>query len=1025
MGCVSISVSVGGETGAENPGSKEPGSEGTRAKLSSKSRDLIFDPSIVPQPIREPTAAVDNIPFEDPQKAQETLGRIMRRVSPDLTATLPTLLLEAPDPDCALIFFDRLVNEGSADTVRLLELHPRLAHYAVIVFSHSHFLGETVLRYPNFLGFILQGRSLELSFSHEDFRERLRQFRKHPVAHDVSAVLADFKRREYVRILLRDVLKIAALAETTTEISALADVLVEGALEEAQNRLQRRYGPPQHLDQSGRLLDTPLAVLSLGKLGGNELNYSSDVDLMFIFGDGADPPAAALSQREHFVRLAQEVTSILSCATPQGPVFRIDLRLRPQGGEGELAISLSQALRYYTTTAQDWELQALIKARPSAGNLVLARQFIQSVRPYVYTEQANFAAIKTALVAREKMQKRRHRDSGEQGPEIDVKIDSGGIRDIEFLVQCLQRVYGGAEPWLQASGTLFSLHKLYDYGHLSGTEFHELTTAYDFLRTLEHRLQLRRGQQTHSMPVAGPDLQILQRSMGRLDPARHLQDEFVSAVRRRMLLVSEIYQRVIYQQQSRKQRESRHEFYLHPLTEFSVAENSNRQILERLAGDAPELHELACRDDLSPAARKNLFRFFTAALTSSERYGEVLRHRAAVVRALPIFEVSDYLTQLLTRHPEEIAGLADGAEPSRIGSGHLFEASLGEARRADPVFAYLASSGVSYNEKLALLRRHFRHRVLVAGAKDVAEGRDVYTSCAETTSAAEDAIAAAFEIADAPSGLAIMALGRLGGGELDFLSDADLLFVCEDGQERQQLTQAVSRIVQTLAAYTKEGTVFSVDTRLRPLGAEGELLTTPAHLTRYFEQEAHAWEALTYTKLRFLAGSRSLGQQASVAAGALFRRFAADSDFARNIQEMRYRLEAADFEKNFKTSAGAIYDIDFLTGFLLVKNGIHQKNGSLRDRLWRCADAGALGRQDAATLDHGGELLRTVDHLGRLVVGRRNKWLPATEHAYQATEKLTSKTLKRKFLQGLEAELAAACGEIRRIYGRILGVAPG
>lgn len=991
---------------------------------------MIFDSPIVPQPIREPTAALDNVPFQDPQKARQNLLQIAPCISPTLASTLPALLLEAPDPDCALMLFHRLVNEGSPDTTQFLELHPRLARYAVIVFSHSQFLGETLLRNPDLLGSILQERSLDRSFSREDFQERLRRFREHlvkrDVEHDVSSVLADFKRRQYVRILLRDVLKIAALAETTTEISGLADVLVEGALEEGQNRLQRRYGPPQRLDQSGRLLDTPFAVLSLGKLGGNELNYSSDIDLMFIFGDGADPPAATLSQREYFVRLAQEVTNILSGATPYGPVFRIDLRLRPQGGEGELAISLAQALRYYATTAQDWELQALIKARHSAGDVALARQFIQSVRPYVYTEQANFAAIKTALVAREKMQKRRHHDPGEQASGIDVKIDSGGIRDIEFLVQCLQRVYGGADPWLQSSGTLFSLHKLHDNGHLSGAEFHELTTAYEFLRTLEHRLQLRRGQQTHRMPVSGADLQILQRSMGPLDPAQPLQDDFGSVVRRRMSLVSEIYRRVIYQQQSRKHRQSGNaQFHLHAIPDFSPADNSNRQILERLARDAPELHEIASRDDLSPAARKNLFRFFTAALTSSERYGEVLRHREAVVRALPIFEVSDYLTQLLTCHPEEITSLTDPAQASRIGSGYLFQASFGQGRTSDPLFAYLASSGAPYNEKLALLRRHFRHRVFVAGAKDITEGRDVYTSCAETTAAAEDAIAAAFEIADAPNALAVMALGRLGGGELDLVSDADLLFVCDDRKEPQQLAQAVSQIVQTLAAYTHEGMVFSVDTRLRPRGSEGELLTTPAHLARYFEQEAHAWEVLTYTKLRFLAGSRSLGQQANAAAGAMFQRFAAASDFARNIQEMRHKLEAADSENNLKTSVGAIYDIDFLTGFLLVKNGINQKNGSLRNRLWRCADAGVLGRQDAAALDHAGELLRTVDHVVRLVVGRRHKWLPTTEHAYHATEKLTAKILKRKFPQGLEAELAQTCREIRRIYDRILGAAPG
>jgi [glutamine synthetase] adenylyltransferase / [glutamine synthetase]-adenylyl-L-tyrosine phosphorylase len=988
---------------------------------------LLPDPPTEPQASLEPIAAPGNIPFQDLEKARQNWSRIVRRASPTLASTLPALLAEAPDPDCALMLFDRLVNEGSPETLRLLECDHRLAHYAIVVFSHSQFLGETLLHNPELLVSIVREKSLDRSFTREDFQQRLRQFRLQVVESDVSTVLAGFKRQQYVRILLRDVLEVAELAETTTEISALADALLQGALEEAQAELQRRYGPPQHLDQSGRRQDTPFAVLSLGKLGGNELNYSSDIDLMFIFGDGAEAPGASVSHREYFVRLAQEVTKILSCATPQGPVFRIDLRLRPQGGEGELAISLAQSLRYYATTAHDWELQALIKARHSAGDAALAQQFIHGVRPYVYTEAANFAAIKTALVAREKMQKGRHRQSGEQGSGIDVKIDSGGIRDIEFLVQCLQRVYGGAEPWLRSSGTLFSLHKLHDNRHLNGSEFQELTTAYEFLRTLEHRLQLRRGQQTHRMPVSRLELQILQRAMGRLDSARDQPYEFVTVVRRRMSVVSEIYQRVIYQQQSRNDRETASaDFHLRPRAEFSIADHSNRQILERLAGDAPELYEVAIRDDLTPAARKNLFRFFTAALTSSERYAAVLRHRAAILRALAIFDASDYLTQILFRHPEEIASLAaPGEVRSRRGSGYLFESPLGQGRAVDPAFAYLASSAAPYNEKLALLRRHFRHRAFDIGAKDLAEWRDVYASCAETTSAAEDAIAAAFEIAEAPEGLAVMALGRLGGGELDLLSDADLLFVCGETQDHQQLTQAVSRIVQVLTAYTQEGMVFPIDTRLRPRGGEGELLATPTHLVRYFEQEAHAWEALTYTKLRFLAGSRSLGQQANAAAEALFQRFAADRDFARDIREMRQRLEAADCEKTFKTSPGAVYDIDFLSGFLLVQNRIHHKNGTLRDRLWRCAEAGLLEKQDAAALDHGGELLRTVDHAVRLVVGRRCKWLPTTEQARHTTEKLTSEILGRKFHEGLEAELDRTCRATRKIYDRALGVPAG
>ena len=180
---------------------------------------------------------------------------------------------------------------------------------------------------------------------------------------------------------------------------------------EAESAMEHRFGLPQRLDADGRALNTPFAVLSLGKLGGNELNYSSDIDLLYLYGDGAEPATAPISNREYFVRLAQQVTEILSRPTAEGAVFRIDLRLRPQGNEGELAIGLSNALRYYAETAHDWERQALIKVRHSAGDIQLARAFIRRVQPQVYSEEINFAAIKTALVAREKIDRKRRRQA--------------------------------------------------------------------------------------------------------------------------------------------------------------------------------------------------------------------------------------------------------------------------------------------------------------------------------------------------------------------------------------------------------------------------------------------------------------------------------------------------------------------------------------------------------------------------------------------------------------------------------------
>src|SRR5207237_1446047 len=260
---------------------------------------------------------------------------------------------------------------------------------------------------------------------------------------------------------------------------------------------------------------------------------------------------------------------------------------------------------------------------------------------------------------------------------------------------------------------------------------------------------------------------------------------------------------------------------------------------------------------------RNLFRFLSSAFTSSERSAQVLRQAHASEKALARFAGSDYLTEILVRHPEEIATLAEMPEaPARISGGYLFESSFHHVRpTSDPVFAYVAGSSVSYGEELALLRQHYRHRVFAAGARNITELRDVYQSLGETTSAAEDAVTAALAIAGSPPQLAVLALGRLGTGEFDVLSDADVLFVVDEG-------------------------------------ADG-------------------------------------------ATQKLFQRFATDPGFLPAIREMRAKLENAEpGEKNFKSSAGAMYDIDFLTSYLLIRHSIADKRGTVRERLRRCGGAG-------------------------------------------------------------------------------------
>ncbi|HET9364303.1 MAG TPA: putative nucleotidyltransferase substrate binding domain-containing protein, partial [Candidatus Angelobacter sp.] len=482
--------------------------------------------------------------FRDEARARSELDYLQSQFPAGLFASLLPLLFATPDPDQALSLLERFIALKVDECISLLTSDHALLHYVLLIFGHSYWLGEALIRNPDLLQSLRANKVLQRSLEREDFLANFSRFRAQSPEKDISLLLARFKKREYVRIVLRDLLGIATLAETTAEISALADVLIEEALRDCQKEMGARY--------SGVIVrnHARFTVLSLGKLGGNELNYSSDIDLLFLY-DGAET-ADELSLREYFIRQAQIITEILSCTTAEGAVFRIDLRLRPQGHEGEPAVPLRHALHYYTSAAHDWELQALIKARHSAGDPDLAREFIRALQPRIYTANVNFAAIETAVNSRRKIGEHRRKTlaTRKEPATIDVKLDRGGIRDIEFLAQCLQRVYGGEEPWLRACGTLFSLQKLNDKGHLSSADFRELITAYEFLRTIEHRLQLQRGQQLHRLPSTKAELQILARAVTRDNTASAAG--LMQSLRERMGRVAAIYERIIRNQRQRE-----------------------------------------------------------------------------------------------------------------------------------------------------------------------------------------------------------------------------------------------------------------------------------------------------------------------------------------------------------------------------------------------------------------------------------------------------------------------------------------
>jgi glutamate-ammonia-ligase adenylyltransferase len=394
-----------------------------------------------------------------------------------------------------------------------------------------------VLQDPECILRVANSGSFHRVLSVEEYQDRLAEFLGDALPTAVD--FARFRRRQLLRILLRDVQGVATLASVTEELSNLADAILDSAYRHIRTEMAARHGEP--LLANGRACG--FSVISLGKLGGKELNYSSDIDLMFVYGGPGDTSGPeVVTNKEFYKKVANEFTALLSTYTAEGQCYRVDLRLRPDGTGGEVCISEEAARAYYGERARDWEKQMLIKARISAGDGEPGARLLEAVEPLIYQSTLDFRAVEAVSETRQRIaEKLASRRRGAQGG-LDVKLTPGGIRDIEFLVQCLQRLHGGREQWVRHGGTLFALFRLRDKEFLSDGEYARLVAAYEFLRNAEHRLQMEEDRQTHVLPAAGDRLDLLARKMpsaaGNGEWLKQRLEEHLAAVR-------EIYDRVV------------------------------------------------------------------------------------------------------------------------------------------------------------------------------------------------------------------------------------------------------------------------------------------------------------------------------------------------------------------------------------------------------------------------------------------------------------------------------------------------
>ncbi len=847
-------------------------------------------------------------------------------------------------------------------------------------------------------------------------------------------------------------LGLSTLGETTLELSSLADVILANALSFSDQELSKRYGGPQFRDPQGRIARSGFSVVSLGKLGGNELNYSSDIDLLFLyFRDGETSGSAErssiIANKEYFVRLAHAVTRTVTQTTPHGQVFRVDLRLRPEGEQGDLAISLKSALEYYKHRARDWELQMLIKARHSAGDARLTREFLRGAEPYVYGAATDFAAVESVLWAREKISPRL-RES--RGAAIDVKRHLGGIRDIEFLTQCLQRLYGRDDPWVRSGGTLHALRKLNDKGQLGNREFADLTTSYEFLRQVEHCVQLDRGQQTHRLPADAAAFDRLARRVspdgtGRgSHPGPALLDQLQSTFDR----VDDIYQRVIH---PRAGAASRAAFGLQPPPALPADQGSHsyEATLSFLDVQAPELAAVVRDASLSERARPAAARLFAALLGTSERFALARQQPQQLKRALEVMATSDHLAELLIRHPEDLLALSSVGSPcsdlvsitveERPTPADQMEIPLDRVVRLSPPepFPWATEGNLDLRQQMALLRKRYRAGVMALGARDVTGFDSVFASLARWSALASQAVATALRVAAGPQAaggpetempLAVLGLGRLGLQEFDLGSDADLVFITPAGASRDDIarwTHFAEKTIDILSSYTSDGTVFAVDTRLRPRGQEGELVVTEDALLSYVAKDAQAWEALTYLKACPVAGNRELGAQAvQRLLFGVFDRFTGYPELEAELHQMRRRLERKVMvpASNTKTAPGGYYDVDFAVSYLRLRHRVELPAGAnSSEQVAALRGRNLIDVEDARTLAEGAAFLRSVDHAIRLVTGRTADGLPEHVGHAEAVEDLARRWKLTAEGQRLAERLRETQQEVRYAYRRLVG----
>jgi glutamate-ammonia-ligase adenylyltransferase len=881
---------------------------------------------------------------------------------------IDALLRELPDPEGARLFRERLA-AAEPRAARALARDEGLWADALALAAWSPLLANTLEQNPDYVQWLARERGSTRVREAEELGESLARFALTHTSLSPQVVLARFRRRELLRVYLHDIRRTSTLVETTEELSNLADAVLRYALGLAQQELENLHGAPECADERGRRRPASAVIVALGKLGSRELNYSSDIDLLFLYSDDGETTGkgerGAVTNREFFCKLAERVARTVGQPAGEGAAYRVDLRLRPHGRDGALAVSLAEALRYYRAAAHPWELQVLIRARAAAGSERLFARFHEEIAPRVYQEDVTVGrALEHVRLAKQKID----RFHAEDARGFNVKLGRGGIREIEFIAQALQLAHGGRDPWLRAPHTLISLGRLAERDHLSERERVQLSDAYAFLRTLEHRLQMEHGLQTHSVPEDPARRALVALRMHFAGP--RARADFEAALALHTSNVARVYARVFGAAEGEDPAgASTHQAQEggRPATPSDI-DSVSRDAPPRTQTAAPsaerghvseagrsehvsEADEADERPDAEAAAAHSAAAVFARHLTAADADESEVGRVAALLleearRSLNARRALTFAARVaasLDKSGQSVV-LDDatlGALVRLCGSSEFF----GEMIAANPLLAPSAAVDVEvvrardhrallraavdaesdFGGELAGLRRTWARLLVELGARDAAGDLTPGESNALQTSLAASSINAALLVARrelvrragplaAGPRLAALALGRLASGGTDFGSDLDLVLVYDprvpsplDGLAPAEAYARLAQLtVAALSSMTRDGSLYRVDLRLRPDGRNGPTASPSHAFVQYLGERADVWEWLAHVKLRAVAGDLELGREVERRARAAVHEAARRADPARLREETRRVRERLERERAGRARRQAI-----------------------------------------------------------------------------------------------------------------------